>query len=248
MSNLISLYYSSVGKKFVVGFTGLFLCSFLVIHFYGNMLLYWPDHGAHYQEFSDFMATNILIRTIEIVLFAGFLLHIITSIILWIRNRMARSKAYLVKKPLETSAFSSRIMFLTGSIVFIFLALHMNSFWVASRFHEEELLNKYGQEQQQTSIGMPQDSREPRLIPPERVPVMYDLVRERFSVLWYDAFYLVALFLLGFHLRHGFQSAFQTFGVRGAKYETLIEAISVIFWLIIPLGFASMPVYFYLNS
>jgi len=73
---------------------------------------------------------------------------------------------------------------------------------------------------------------------------MYHLVRDAFSSPLYSGFYIVAIVLLGYHLRHGFQSAFQTFGLRGKRYLPVIEAIGFVFWFMIPLGFAAMPLYF----
>jgi succinate dehydrogenase / fumarate reductase cytochrome b subunit len=76
---------------------------------------------------------------------------------------------------------------------------------------------------------------------------MYDLVAEAFRSPLYDAFYLVALALLGFHLRHGFQSAFQTFGLRPGL-RPIIDAVAILFWLIVPIGYATMPLYFLFKS
>ena len=216
MNFLFRIYQSSVGKKFFVGLSGLFLCSFLAVHCYINLFLFVGEDI--FNTYAEFMSSNPVIRTVEIVLFGGFLLHIIIATILWYKNRLARPEKYLVTKPLESSTFSSRITFLTGSIIFIFLVVHMDSFWFTSRFQHE------------------------------LYPSMYNLIKMKFSFWWYDTFYLIALFLLGFHLRHGFQSAFQTFGVRGKRYEMLIELIAVIFWLVIPLTFAAMPIYFLMNS
>ncbi|MFI5250826.1 MAG: succinate dehydrogenase cytochrome b subunit [Bacteroidota bacterium] len=217
MSKLASFYQSSVGKKFVVGFTGLFLCTFLVVHLYINLYLFKHDGGETFNVYAEFMATNPVVRTLEIVLFLGFILHILTSTILWYKNRSARPQKYLVTHPLESSTASSRITFLTGSIIFMFLVVHMDSFWISSRFFAAEN------------------------------PSMFNLVRQKFSSPLYDGFYLAALFLLGFHLRHGFQSAFQTFGIRGKRYEGMIELVGVVFWLLIPIGFAAMPIYFLMN-
>jgi succinate dehydrogenase / fumarate reductase, cytochrome b subunit len=218
MSKLSSIFESSVGKKFVVGATGLFLCTFLIVHVSGNLLLFKNDGGASFEAFSAFMAGNVVIRTLEIVLFAAFIFHIAIATILWLRNRKARPARYLVNKPLENSTLQSRITFLTGSIVFIFLVVHMDSFWLTSRFMADQY------------------------------PSMFEQVQHKFSNPLYDIFYLIALFLLAFHLRHGFQSAFQTFGIRGKKYAGLIEAAGVIFWLVIPLAFATMPIYFFMKS
>ena len=77
---------------------------------------------------------------------------------------------------------------------------------------------------------------------------MYGVVANAFSNPLYSFFYVAAMVLLAFHLRHGFQSAFQTFGLRNHKYERLINAIGVLFWFVIPALFAAMPVYFLYQS
>ena len=214
MGTFSAIYKSSVGKKFVVGLTGLFLCSFLTVHLSINLFLFCNDGGEKFNMYAEFMATNPLIRTMEIVLGLGFIFHILTSTILWFKNRSARPQKYIINDSSSSSTLSSRITFLTGSIIFIFLVIHMRTFWFSSRFF------------------------------PEENPSMYTLVVTAFSNPWYVLIYLVALFLLGYHLRHGFESAFQTFGIKHQKYATYIEWLGVVFWLLIPLAFAAMPLYF----
>ncbi len=210
----LPLYRSSVGQKLLVGVTGLFLCTFLVVHMSGNLLLFRHDGGRAFDTYSEFMSTNTMIRTMEIVLFAGFLIHIILAVSTWISNRMARPRRYAVNRPSENSALASRWTFITGSVVFIFLVLHLRTFFVPTRF----------------ASGAK--------------PSMFELVASAFANPVYDGFYLVALILLGYHLRHGFQSAFQTFGLRPG-HQKLIDLVAIFFWLIIPIGFATMPIYFY---
>lgn len=74
------------------------------------------------------------------------------------------------------------------------------------------------------------------------------IVYYTFQQPFYVIFYLVALFVVGYHLRHGFQSAFQTLGFRTKKYQALIEFIAVLFWFVVPLGFAVIPIYIYFFS
>jgi succinate dehydrogenase / fumarate reductase cytochrome b subunit len=217
MSMLSTLYHSSVGKKFMMGLTGLFLCSFLVVHVSGNLLLFAKDNGASFDAFAEFMATNVIIRTMEIVLFAGFIGHIITGTIVWAKNRSARPQKYVANEAAANSTWMSRTMFLTGSIIFFFLVIHVRTFWFVSRFQAEEN------------------------------PSMYEIVRTSLADPAYAALYIVAVALLAFHLRHGFQSAFQTFGIKHQKYAPIIRLVAMIFWLLIPLAFMSMPVYFLMN-
>ncbi len=209
----VRIYVSNVGQKVLVCLAGLFLCAFLVEHVAGNLLLFRHDGGAAYDAYSAFMSANIVIRILEFVLFAGFGVHIIFAVSTWISNRLARPMRYRVTRPSANSALSSRTPFITGSVVFVFLVIHLRSFWVPTRF----------------ASG------------PE--PSAYEMVRTAFSSPVYDAVYLIALAFLGYHLRHGFQSAFQTLGLRPG-YVKLIDWVAVIFWLLIPIVFATMPVYF----
>jgi succinate dehydrogenase / fumarate reductase cytochrome b subunit len=159
------------------------------------------------------MSTNAVIRTIEIGLFAGLLFHAIVGLQLWLANRRVRPVKYSVQPGSSTSTVESRLGFVTGSIIFLFLVIHLRTFFFPTRF------------------GNPETT-------------MYEMVRQAFASPLYSGFYLIALAVLAYHLRHGFQSAFQTFGLRGRKYQFLIDAVALVFWLLIPLGFATMPVYF----
>jgi succinate dehydrogenase / fumarate reductase cytochrome b subunit len=214
MGTLLQFYTSSVGKKLTVGLTGLFLCSFLTVHLGINLFLFAGDGGESYNFYAEFMATNPLIKILEIVLVGGFLLHITTTVILWFKNRAARPERYVMYDAAASSELSSRITFITGSVIFIFLIIHLRTFWFGSRFENGE-----GQ-------------------------TMYQLVMHAFSSPLYDCFYIAAFVLLGYHLRHGFQSAFQTFGINNSKYTRLISLVAAIFWLIVPILFAAIPLYF----
>ena len=213
MDRITRLYTSSVGRKLIVGGTGFFLCTFLVVHLYVNLFLFKRDGGETFELYADFLATYPLVRPIEWLLFGGLLIHAFVGAWLWVKNKQTRPKNYAENKASENSTFTSRFAFVTGSVVFIFLVIHINTFFVKSRFFNN---------------GM----------------TMYDRVIEAFSHPWYDIFYIVSIVFLGYHLKHGFQSAFQTFGIRHEKYQRLIDAIAVVFWLLIPLGFASIPLYF----
>lgn len=213
MDRIAKLYNSSVGRKLIVGGTGFFLCTFLVVHLYANLFLFKNDGGETFEVYAKFLATYPLVRPIEWLLFGGLLLHAFLGGLMWLKNKRARPKTYAVNKASENSTLASRLTFVTGTIVFIFLVVHVNTFFVKSRFFND---------------GM----------------TMYDRVIDAFSHPWYDVFYVVSIAFLAYHLRHGFQSVFQTFGIRHERYRRLIDAVAVVFWLVIPLGFASIPVYF----
>jgi succinate dehydrogenase / fumarate reductase, cytochrome b subunit len=215
MNAILNFYRSSIGKKLIVGMTGILLCSYLVVHLIGNFLLFRNDHGAAFNAYAELLQQVVIIRIIEVGLFAIFFFHIFTAVYTWFMNRTARPVQYKMNKVEANSTLTSRTMFLSGSIVFIFLVVHVRTFWFTSRYQAGE------------------DFR------------MFDLVKSSFADPVYSIFYCIALFLLGFHLRHGFQSAFQTFGLRNRKYTSLIEFVGILFWLLLPVGFATIPVYFY---
>lgn len=213
MSKTTRFLTSSVGRKLIMALSGVFLCSFLLVHLTINLFLFKQDSGLEFDRYSHFMATYPLVRPIEIVLFLGFLLHAAVGLWLWFMNRRARPVKYEVLKASESSALSSRIMWITGIVVAVFLGFHINTFFIQSRF-----------------------------INPDRS--MYGIVREAFLNPWTDILYIIAFGFLGYHLLHGFQSAFQTFGLRNSRYKWLIDLVALVFWLLIPIGFAAMPLYF----
>src|SRR5574338_157529 len=209
---------SSIGKKFMMAVTGSFLIIFLVVHLIGNITLFF---GA--SAFNAYVSTldviKPLIRVIELVLLAAFILHIFNGFRLWLENKRARGVTYKINGSHENTDVFSRTMFLTGSIVFIFLVLHLATFFWRFNVHD------------------PQGLADTHLY--------FDIVTGFFQIWWYVILYIVAVFLLGFHLNHGFQSAFQTFGWNHKKYFPLVQKIGTLYAIIMALGFASMPIYFF---
>lgn len=117
--------------------TGLFLCVFLVEHLYGNLLLYKDDGGEAFRQYSHDLVHSILIRTVEIFLFAAIIVHIIQAVMLTRKNRAARPIPYAVTASSETSSWFSRNMMLTGAIIFFFLVVHLKNFFVTYRITGE---------------------------------------------------------------------------------------------------------------
>lgn len=210
---------SSIGKKFLMALTGSFLIVFLIIHLIGNITLFFgPEAFNGYVK--KLASIKPLIRVIEVVLFSAFLLHIFNGVRLWIENKKARPVEYKINGSDKNSSFFSRTMFVSGSIVFLFLVLHLGTFFWRFNIHDPmNLASQYK---------------------------YYEIVTHFFSYWWYVLIYVIAMILLGFHLNHGFQSAFQTFGLNNKKYTPLIKKLGTIYAIIIAVGFASMPIYFFL--
>lgn len=125
---------SSVGRKLLMALSGLFLSLFLVVHLGGNLLLFKNDGGMAFNEYSEFMEHNPLVLFLEIILFAGFFIHILDGIWLTLRNKEARPVRYEVNQPQANSSWFSRNMGFTGALVFLFLGVHLRTFMIGQRF------------------------------------------------------------------------------------------------------------------
>jgi succinate dehydrogenase / fumarate reductase cytochrome b subunit len=229
-------FASSLGKKFTMGLTGLFLITFLIVHCSINvMAILFDDGGQTFNHWAHFMGTNIIIRIMEIGLFVGLILHIVQGLILWAQNAKARPIKYAVNAANTNSKWYSRSMGLLGTLILLFLIIHLYNFWIPSRFGgsfgvhtlSEVTLIDYNNEQ------------------------VHDLFAEMmdvFSHWWIVIIYVLGVFSLAWHLLHGFQSAFQTFGLNHKRYTPIIKCAGVAFSIIVPLAFAVIPVILYFWS
>lgn len=211
---------SSLGKKVVMSLTGLFLITFLVVHCYINALIFFNDGGHRFNEAAEFMGTNPIIRFMEIGLFVGFLIHIVQALILTIENKKARPIKYEVNNASANSKWYSRSMGLLGTLILIFLILHLKHFWVVSRFTDH--------------------------ITSGEVTLFEEMV-EIFANIWIVIIYMLSMISLAYHLLHGFHSAFQTLGLNNKKYTPIIKKLGLAYSIIIPLAFAVMPLAIYMG-
>jgi len=226
-----------------MGITGLFLISFLVVHLAGNLLLF--KGAAEFNAYSEFMGHNPVIRTMEIVLFAGFLFHIVDGLMLAAQNRKARPVQYAVQAGSKNSTLFSRIMPHTGIIMLVFLILHLVSFFVHARFGVD--VGYEGADAAKYAVSNLGQAPETIGLDAEMTWSPYHKAQALFSITWYSIFYIVAMAVISFHLLHGFQSAFQTLGFRHKKYFPLIQTVGLGYAILIPAAFAAIPVYFLIN-
>ncbi|MEO0311338.1 MAG: hypothetical protein RIQ89_995 [Bacteroidota bacterium] len=217
MAQTLKLFYTTVGKKYIMALTGLFLVLFLTSHLYTNLLLYKIDKGEAYLEMSKFLQTNMIVRLIEIGLFASIIFHTVQGIYLAFANRRARPVRYAVSNQAKNSTWFSRNMVLTGSIIFIFIVIHMRTFFVPHR-----ILGDHSQDMAQS-------------------------VAYAFQNGIYSAFYVFAMILLGAHLNHGIQSAITTLGFNNNAWEKTIRAIGTSLAMMYMVGFGSMPIAFFFD-
>jgi succinate dehydrogenase / fumarate reductase cytochrome b subunit len=214
------LLTSSLGKKILMSLTGLFLISFLVIHCTINAMIFYNDGGATFSYYGHFMGTNPVIRTLEIGLIIGFLIHIIQGLKLWGENRKARPVKYSYVKHPEKSKWYSRSMGLLGTLILLFLILHTSHFWIPNRTH-------------QFTEG-------------EELP-LYQMMLDIFKSPVVVILYILGCFSLFWHLLHGFKSAFQSLGLNHMKCNKAIAFVGAAFSIIVPIIFALMPLSIYFN-
>jgi succinate dehydrogenase / fumarate reductase cytochrome b subunit len=219
-------FNTSIGKKILVGATGFFLCSFVLVHLAGNVQLLYNDGGKAFNSYAAFMGHNSLIQFIAWGLKIVILLHAIIALQLTFSNRRARPVKYAINPGNQTSSWYSRQMAIMGSILFIFIVIHLANFWY--RFH-------YG--------SLPTVNYDAT---GEAIKDLYSVVQVAFKEPLLVILYVIGMIGLSFHLIHGFKSAFQTFGLNHVKYNGLINFIGVwLFGIAIPVGFALIPVYIY---
>jgi len=223
MASFGNAFSSSIGKKLIMGITGLFLISFLVVHCFINALIIVNDGGLTFNMGAHFMGTNWIIRAMEVVLFAGLLAHIVQGFRLVFQNRAARPERYAVNNGAANSKWYSRSMGLLGTLLLIFLIVHISKFWVMSRFTGIPTVDANGNHD------------------------LFAVMVETFKNPWLVVLYVLAMVSLAYHLLHGFSSAFQTLGWNHKKYTPLIKGFGFWFSIIIPLLFALMPVVMYLG-
>jgi succinate dehydrogenase / fumarate reductase cytochrome b subunit len=157
---------------------------------------------------------GFLIRIAEFFLVLFVFSHAYSGILLWIKNRKAKNVVSSYSK--ENTPGAAKYAAFTGSVVFIFLATHWSTFWYKFNFDLRGMSYYYVVTESQVGFGNPLVS----------------------------IFYIIAIALLGYHLKHGISSAGQTLGIVGTKYEKTYNNIAAIFWFWIPLGFISIPVWF----
>ena len=214
MNTISTFLNSSLGRKVVMAITGLFLISFLIVHCGINALIFYNDGGETFNKGAEFMGTNPIIRTMEIVLFIGIILHIYQALMLTLKNNKARPVKYEANDASANSKWYSRSMGLLGTLILMFLIIHLRHFWVVSRFTDEIT---GGHE------------------------TLFGEMKEVFSNVWVVVFYDLAMISLAYHLLHGFYSAFQTLGLNNKKYTPLIKQVGTVFSIAIPFIFAMMP-------
>lgn len=212
-------FLTTIGKKYLMGLTGIVWAGFVLTHMAGNLLILVSADA--YNKYGHAIITNPLLPAAEAFLVICLLTHVFLAISLTMENRKANggSRYAMQASGPKRASLASRTMAVQGSLVLAFIILHLITF-------------KYGQHYETTVDGV----------------VMRDLHRlviEVFQQPGYIVWYLVCLVLLGFHLSHGVGSIFQSFGIRNDQTAPKIQKLSIGYAVIVTLGFIAQPLYVY---
>ena len=229
MDQLRPRVWSSVGKKIISAATGLGLVVFITVHLLGNLLLLKgnPDAFNRYAHFLESFGWVLYIIEAGLLLF--FLFHITLGITVWWDKKKARSQGYVKTTkagPPSHLTFSSKNMIITGLLVLLFLIVHLATL-------------EYGP-------GIDQGYK--TVVNGVEMRDLYRLVSEVFGHLEYVVGYIIIMIVLGFHLRHGFWSSFQSLGVNHPRLTPLICTFGVIFAIVVAVGFLILPIVIYLRG
>jgi succinate dehydrogenase / fumarate reductase cytochrome b subunit len=277
-----ALLKSSIAKKYWMAITGLFLCIFLLGHMSGNLQLLFGD-ALQFNQYALFMTTNPAVKVLSYLTYISILFHAIDGVLLTIQNIKARPIGYVKQNAAASSSFASRNMAVLGSLVLVFIILHLKSFWYEMHFSDKMPLqtisidNGMGGKQElyvmTNGSYMQKDQVAPTLdiakkemkqlfikdktslysaqAPEIKIGEVYkdlhkitvDFFRTPKYGLLFTLLYVLSMAVVGFHLWHGFQSAFQTLGLNNPTWTPVIKLTGKIFAVIVPLLFAIIPIF-----
>lgn len=283
------LLKSSIAKKYWMALTGLFLCLFLAGHLAGNLQLIFGN-ALQFNEYALFMTSNPAVKILSYVTYISILFHVIDGFLLTYQNVKARPIGYVKSNPSENSSFSSRNMAVLGTIILVFIVIHMINFWAKMHFDEnmplmtKSIESQPGQKQdfyvgtqtgqyfpvEQVEVGIHDATHQheaKQFFIKNRTELYYaqadvktaDLYKDLHKItfaffrdakygLLFTIGYFLAMVALGFHLWHGFSSAFQSMGLNSPKYTPIIKFFGKAFAVIVPLLFAIIPIYIHFTK
>ena len=212
MGRLRRFYASMVGKKIVMGVTGLIGVGFVIVHSLGTLLVFrGPEAINSYSHFLK--STGELLWALRIVLIVAVVLHVIAAIQLTRQSHAARPVDYVKREP-QVSTISGRTMRWGGALLFVFIALHILHFTTGTI--------------RPAGAFSPQD--------------VYANIVTSFRIWWVALFYVVSMIALGFHLYHGIWSSVRSIGVSPASPQPLHRRVSLVIAVLVWAAFTAIPV------
>ncbi len=236
--NLVGSFFgSSIGRKILMAVTGVVLIGFVIGHLVGNLQIFQdPDHLNGYAQFLNNLGPLLWVARIGLIV--AVLLHIWAATVLTLENNKARGpEGYGVKHTIRAT-FASRAMRWTGLVVLAFLFYHLAHFTFGGVQAEtfKETLPRYEMKSDYRIVGLVAVKAGTK-----DILDVHSMVIRGFQSPVIAVFYIVAVGLLTLHLLHGFESMFQTLGLRSEKWSCFLRRVTVIFCLAYFLGNLAIP-------
>lgn len=233
MPSLSKAAWTSIGKKVLTGITGLGLSLFVLLHLLGNLAYFDSDPNA-INRYGHFLhGLGPIFYILEIILLVAIILHIILGVAIYIRRKKLRPVEYSVSATrggVSKKNFSSKTMIWTGIILLVFIIIHLQTF-------------KWGPGVEEGYVAT--EDGEVLFIDGKPVKDIHQRITDVFKKEGYVIGYVLVMIFLGFHLRHGVWSAFQSLGANNPKWSPFLYTIGGIFAVLIALGFLFLPIYIY---
>ncbi|HUQ48772.1 MAG TPA: succinate dehydrogenase cytochrome b subunit [Gemmatimonadaceae bacterium] len=212
MNRASRFYKSAIGKKVVMGITGLIGIGFVIGHMAGNLLVFrGPDAINSYSHFLK--STGELLWIVRLVLIGAVIVHVIAAVQLTLQNRAARPIGYVRRTP-QVTTLASRTMRWGGVILLIFIPLHILHFTTGTI--------------QPAGVFSATD--------------VFGNIIASFRIWWVALFYVIAMISLGLHLYHGAWSSLRSLGYAHPSRDPLKRQIALAVAAVLWLGFTAVPV------
>lgn len=212
-------------RKSVIASTGIFLCLFLIVHLSANFILLFPESIARewYNAYSTLLRESPIIKVVAYALYLSIVLHAICALLITLHNQKAKPQAYEVNHHYQNSSWSSQNMGALGVVILIFIVVHLANFWAKIKLGigEQVPLDEFGN----TDV--------------------YGVTYALFQNVYYVIFYALTSIPLALHLHHGMKSAFKSLGFYHQKGLQVLARISLVYAVIMGLGFGIIPIVVY---
>ena len=214
-------------RKSIIALTGLFLCVFLVVHLSANSILLLPENMARamYNSYSTTLRESPLVKVIAYLLYLSIVLHVVYALLVTIRNRKAKPQKYMLNLDNENSTWASKNMGVLGSLILIFIIIHLANFWARIKLGLGE------------EVGVDVDGHLD----------VYSVTYGLFQNIWFVLFYSAMSIPLAYHLFHGLKSGFKTLGFYHKQGLRILAKVSLVYALVMGIGFGIIPIVVYLK-
>lgn len=212
-------------RKSLIALTGLFLCVFLVVHLSANAILLLPKDIASelYNSYSHTLRESPLIAIVAYVLYISIIVHTLVALAITIQNRKAKPGKYVLNYANQNSTWHSRNMGILGTLILIFIVIHLANFWARIKL----------------GIG------EAVAIDANGYKDVYSVTYDLFHNIWFVVFYTLMSIPLAYHLHHGLKSGFKTLGFYHKKGLKILAKVALVYALIMGIGFGIIPIIVY---